>query len=172
MRAEDFQELYATSFARLVRQLYAMTGSYPEAQDCVQEAFVRAWQHHRSLDRAGNPEAWVRRTAYRLAVSRWRRVRRDRPLEAHREVPAAVHEDPRLEELMTALSGLPKEQRRAVVLHHLCDLSVADIAAETGAPEGTVKARLSRGRAALGLAMSPHDAAPDRPTNRRENDHV
>jgi RNA polymerase sigma-70 factor (ECF subfamily) len=170
MRADEFQELYATSFARLVRQLYAMTGSYAEAQDCVQEAFIRAWQHHQSLDKDGSPEAWVRRTAYRLAVSRWRRVRRNRPLQDRVETPAQVHEDPRLEALLTALDRLPADQRRAVVLHHVCDLSVADIAAETGAPEGTVKARLSRGRAALGLSIT-EASSPTSPTT-KEADHV
>ncbi len=47
---------------------------------------------------------------------------------------------------------MPAEQRRALVLYYVCDLSVAQIAAETGVPDGTVKARLARGRAAL----APH----------------
>jgi RNA polymerase sigma-70 factor, ECF subfamily len=60
--------------------------------------------------------------------------------------------------LIDALRKVPAEQRRALVLYHLCDLTVAQIAAETGVPAGTVKARLARGRAAL----APHlrDAAP------------
>jgi RNA polymerase sigma-70 factor, ECF subfamily len=44
---------------------------------------------------------------------------------------------------------VPGEQRRALVLYYVCDLSVAQIGAETGVPGGTVKARLARGRAAL-----------------------
>jgi RNA polymerase sigma-70 factor (ECF subfamily) len=51
--------------------------------------------------------------------------------------------------LVAALRRIPDAQRRAVVLHHLGGLSVAEVAHEVGAPEGTVKARLSRGRAAL-----------------------
>jgi RNA polymerase sigma-70 factor (ECF subfamily) len=51
--------------------------------------------------------------------------------------------------IVAALQRLPEEQRRAIVLYHLCDLSVDQVAAETGVPAGTVKARLSRGRAAL-----------------------
>lgn len=66
------------SFARLVGQLYAMCGSFVEAQDCVQEAFVRAWDRRDQLDHH-QPEAWVRKVAWRLAVSRWRRARRSRP---------------------------------------------------------------------------------------------
>jgi len=52
-------------------------------------------------------------------------------------------------ELMAALRQINPEQRRAIVLHHLCDLSVEEVAHETTSPVGTVKARLSRGRAAL-----------------------
>jgi RNA polymerase sigma-70 factor (ECF subfamily) len=51
--------------------------------------------------------------------------------------------------LMAALARLPEAQRRVLVLHHVCDLSVQHVAAEVGVPEGTVKVRLLRGRAAL-----------------------
>jgi RNA polymerase sigma-70 factor (ECF subfamily) len=46
----------------------------------------------------------------------------------------------------------------AIVLHHLCDLSVEQVASETGAPVGTVKARLSRGRAALARHLAVDEA--------------
>jgi RNA polymerase sigma-70 factor (ECF subfamily) len=151
MDAEAFDEFYAVSFGRLVGQIYAMIGDRDEAQECVQEAFVRAWSHRRQLDGARAPEAWVRTTAYRLAVSRWRRSSRarrdpDRALQASGPVPAPSGDHVAL---LAALRRLPETQRRALVLHHLCDLPVAAVAAETGVPEGTVKARLSRGRVAL-----------------------
>lgn len=159
MDAEAFDEFYAASFRRLVGQVYAMIGSHDEAQECVQEAFVRAWSRRKQLDDARSPEAWVRTTAYRLAVSRWRRMVRarrdpDRAVEqaADRSAPTGDHVA-----LVAALRRLPEPQRRALVLHHLCDLSVADVAAEVGAPEGTVKARLSRGRTALQALLGDHD---------------
>jgi RNA polymerase sigma-70 factor (ECF subfamily) len=46
-----------------VGQLYAMTGDQAEAQDAVQEAFVRAWARRSKIDRDHEPEAWVRVTA-------------------------------------------------------------------------------------------------------------
>ena len=58
---------------------------------------------------------------------------------------------------MAALDRLPADQRRALVLHHLCDLSVAQVATEVGAPVGTVKARLSRGRTALQHLLSANE---------------
>jgi RNA polymerase sigma-70 factor (ECF subfamily) len=51
--------------------------------------------------------------------------------------------------LVAALKQLPEAQRRALVLHHLAGFSIADVAAAERCPEGTIKARLSRGRAAL-----------------------
>ena len=70
--------------------------------------------------------------------------------------------------LVAALRQISADQRRAIVLHHLCDLSVEEVARETGAPTGTVKARLARGRAALaGLLATelPGGAAPSEETN-------
>ena len=58
-----------------------------------------------------------------------------------------------------ALKRLPAEQREAIVLFHMGDLSIADIAAETGRPVGTIKARLSRARAALATYLT--DALPE-----------
>jgi len=152
-----FDEFYAVSYRRLVGQIYVMCGNLAEAQDCVQEAFVRAWDKRRSLDRDQSPEAWVRTVAYRLAVSRWRRARKallppDRAYAASRPTEPGVSRVA----LARALQLLPPEQRRAIVLHHLCDLSVADIALETGAPTGTVKARLARGRTALAALLDDH----------------
>jgi DNA-directed RNA polymerase specialized sigma24 family protein len=50
-RAVAFDAFYAASAPRLVRQLHAMTGDLTEAQDCVQEAFARAWQRWPRLER-------------------------------------------------------------------------------------------------------------------------
>jgi len=71
---EEFTSFYAASFPRLVGQLYAMTGDRAEAQDAVQEAFVRAWVHRGQIDTDRGAEAWVRVTAWRIAGSRWRRA--------------------------------------------------------------------------------------------------
>ena len=147
---DEFTEFYAASFRRLVGQLYAMTGDSAEAQDAVQEAFVRAWERRGKLDSSGSPEAWVRATAWRIAVSRWHRARLGGLLMRSRPAPAVADApSPDRVALIDALRKVPAEQRRAVVLYHLCDRTVAEIAAETGVPVGTVKARLARGRAAL-----------------------
>ena len=76
MDREEFTSFYAATFGRLVGQLYAMTGDRAEAQDAVQEAFVRAWARHGRIDRDLGAEAWVRVAAWRIAASRRRRARR------------------------------------------------------------------------------------------------
>ncbi len=167
MDESEFDAFYTASFARLTGQLHALIGNRDEAQECVQEAFVRAWQHRRSLERADHPEAWVRTTAYRLAVSRWRRVKLGRR-PADRALSTTPWTEPADESrvaLVDALRQLPEAQRQALVLHHLCDLSVQAVAREVGAPEGTVKARLSRGRAALAALLDPAEpSSPSAPT--------
>jgi RNA polymerase sigma-70 factor, ECF subfamily len=147
---QEFTTLYTASFPRLVGQLYAMTGDRAEAQDAVQEAFIRAWAHRDQIDAGRGAEGWVRVTAWRIAASRWRRAR-----EGIRLMLLAARPDrvagpgPERVAFVQALRHVPAEQRRALVLYHLVDLTVEQIAAETGVRPGTVKARLARGRAAL-----------------------
>lgn len=150
MDREEFSSFYAATFQRLTGHLYAMTGDLAEAQDAVQEAFVRAWAHRGKLSSDAGPEAWVRTTAWRIAVSRWRRARDgDRLMRLSASQEPAAGPTPDHVAFVEALRQVPHEQRRALVLFHLCDLTIDQIAAETGAPAGTVKARLARGRAAL-----------------------
>jgi RNA polymerase sigma-70 factor (ECF subfamily) len=147
---EEFTSFYAASFPRLAGQLAAMTGDRAEAQDAVQEAFVRAWVHRGQIDTDQGAEAWVRVTAWRIAASRWRRAR-----EGIRLMVLAARPDrvagpgPDRMAFVEALRNVPAEQRRALVLYSMVDLTVDQIAAETGVRPGTVKARLARGRAAL-----------------------
>jgi RNA polymerase sigma-70 factor (ECF subfamily) len=150
---EEFSSFYAAAFRPLVGQLYAMTGDLAEAQDAVQEAFIRAWVHRGRIDREQAPEAWIRVTAWRIASSRWRRARKGDRLMALTAAPElAAGPSPDRVAFVAALRRVPPEQRRALVLYHVCDLTVDQIAAETGAGASAVKARLARGRAAL----APH----------------
>jgi RNA polymerase sigma-70 factor (ECF subfamily) len=156
----SFDAFYRASRQRLYACLLALTCDPAEAQDVVQEAYARAWQRWARIGQYGDPEAWVRTVARRIAVSRWRRARNR--LLAHRragEPPPLPGPTPDSVALATALAQLPLAQRTAIVLHHLVGLPVAEVAAEIGVPQGTVKARLSRGRRALaGLIGITEDA--------------
>ncbi|MCW2779201.1 MAG: SigE family polymerase sigma factor [Frankiales bacterium] len=152
---EAFDAFYADRAPALVRQLHAQTGDLGEAQDCVQEAFARAWQRWDRLAQYDVPEAWVRQVAWRLAVSRFRRAgSAARALRRHGPPPDVPAVSADRVALVAALARVPAAQRRAVVLHHVAGLSVQEVAEETGVPVGTVKARLSRGRTALAALLS------------------
>ena len=159
MSDSEIQALYTASYRRLLGQLIGVTGNVAEAEDVLQEAFVRALDHPRRLLGAANPEAWLRTVAVNLARSRWRRAQRFLHL-----APRLV-EEPRDGDtdghvvLLQALRQLPAGQREVIALHHLADLTVEQVADTLGLPTGTVKARLSRGRAALAtllVAEEPH----------------
>ena len=159
MSDHEIQELYAASYRRLLGQLIAVTGSVAEAEDVVQEAFVRGLDRPRRLLDADNPEAWLRTVAVNLARSRWRRAQRlvgltPRLVQAPRDVDVEAHSI-----LLQALCQLPAGQREVIAMHHLADLTVEQVAHTLGLPTGTVKARLSRARASLSVLLvkeGPH----------------
>lgn len=165
----SFDAFYLGTKRRVTHHLYAMTGDLAEAQDVAQEAYARAWQRWSRVSTYDNPEAWVRTVGWRIAVSRWRKAKN--ALSAHRRSRgSATVLEPSVDTvaLVAALRQLPEVQRRALVLFHLCDLSIEEIAADTGAPVGTVKARLARGRTALAGLLEDH---PEHPTS-SESSHV
>lgn len=162
---QDFDAFYHATSRRLLHQMYGMTGNVDDARECVQEAYARAWQHWRSVAHANDPEAWVRTVAWRIAASRWRKARNGlRALARHGRPEHTQPPSPDHVALVAALRRIPAEQRRAIVLYHLAGLSVAEVATETGVRPGTVKARLSRGRAALAALLS--EQHPDATTAR------
>lgn len=146
----DFENFYTAHFGDTVAMTYGFTADLGEAQDIAQEAFCRAWLRWRDVSTYDNPVAWVRRVATNLAHSRWRRLKtaaaylvRERP----EEYTPAI--EPDHVAVVTALRKLPPDQRKAVVLHHLVDLPVAEVAEQLEVPVGTVKSWLHRARAAL-----------------------
>ena len=147
---QDFAAFYDATWKRTVACAYAVTGDLGAAEEAAQEAYTRAWPRWSKLATYDDPGAWVRQVATRQAISGWRRRRTaKRFLAAARPPDPARAPDETTVALVAALRSLPEAQRRALVLHHLSGMSVADVAAAEHCPEGTVKARLSRGRAAL-----------------------
>ncbi|OLE23116.1 MAG: RNA polymerase subunit sigma-70 [Actinobacteria bacterium 13_1_20CM_3_71_11] len=148
-RPDDFSEFYAAHFHSLTVQLFAHTGDLNEAQDVVQEAFCRALARWSRIVTYDDPVAWVRRVAWNLATSRWRRVRTAVAFAKRQREEQVAEPSPDRVVLVAALARLPERQRQAVVLHYLADLPLAAIALELGVAEGTVKSWLHRARTAL-----------------------
>jgi RNA polymerase sigma-70 factor (ECF subfamily) len=155
--ASEFEQLYRQQYPVLMGQLVLLCGDRAEAHDCVQEAFVRAWEHRRSL--RSDAGGWLRTAAVRVAVSRWRKRRSSATAwlrEGSRRGVGVV--EPELpfdaaSPLAVALRSLPVRQREVVVLHHVMDMSVQQVADAMGVPDGSVKGWLSRGRAQLARTL-------------------
>lgn len=152
----EFGGFYTATVSRVVGYLYVVLGSVAEAEDAAQEAYTRAWLRWSKVQAYDDPEAWVRTVGFRVAMNTWRKAKNR--LVAHRASSDGAAHVPDLSPdrlvVVEALRRIPAEQRRALVLFHMQGLTVTEIANEIGAPVGTVKARLSRGRKALAPYVS------------------
>ncbi|MFD2765589.1 SigE family RNA polymerase sigma factor [Micromonospora eburnea] len=158
----DFDRLYHAHFRSLTLQLVAYCGDLSQAQDLVQEAFCRAFARWSRVSRYDDPLAWIRRVAWNLATSRWRRLRTAQSWLRRQRVEHVPGPGPDRVALTAALAMLPARHRRAVVLHYLADLSVTQIAEQEGVPEGTVKSWLHRGRVSLAEQLAGTNEVNDK----------
>ncbi len=150
--AEAFERLTAARLTRAYRLAGIVLGDPSEAQDAVHDAALQAWRHWDELRDPGRFDAWFDRILVNQCRDRSRR---------RRLLPVALPDppDPPAQDLFAgtaerdaldrALADLPADQRLVLALRFVEDLSVPDIAARTGLPEGTVKSRLHRGLSAL-----------------------
>jgi RNA polymerase sigma-70 factor (sigma-E family) len=155
----DFDDWVAARGPGLLRLAYVLTGNRADAEDAVQDALSRAlprWDHIRSV---GDPDAYVRRMVVNAHTSWWRRFRKwETPVaEAYGDgVDQRRHEE--RDDVWAACLALPEAQRVALVLRYYEQLEYAEIAALTGVAEGSVRSRVSRGLAALRVALGQeHD---------------
>ena len=153
----SFDEFYVACFDRLVGQLSLVTGSLHEAEDVVQEAFLRASTRWARLRQYDVPEQWVRRVALRRGRRRAAALLRlgPPPLTPPASADALAVD--------AALRTLPIRGRQVVVLYYLLGLSVEEIGRELVLPVGTVKSQLHRARQALARQL----AEPSAEVNRR-----
>lgn len=151
-----FEGFYAENFRALTMQLYAYCGNLTDAQDVVQEACCRALARWQSVSQYEDPAGWVRRVAWNLATSQWRRTRRLSAWTTSDEASTAGPTPDRVD-LVSALAKLPARQRQVVVMHYLGDLSVTEIAEMSQVPTGTVKSWMARARTVLSAQLSETD---------------
>lgn len=153
-------DLYAASYARLVGVVGAVTQDRQEAEEAVQDAFVRLIGQWSKVSAYDDPEAWLRKVALGYVSNRRRKIRNGlKAALRHGPAPDAAAPTGDAVDLRRALASLPRQQREVIVLQDL-GLSVDAIAQHLGVPVGTVKSRLSRARGALA------------PLLREETEHV
>jgi RNA polymerase sigma-70 factor (ECF subfamily) len=160
---EAFREIVDREGPALVRACHRVLGDLHEAEDAAQEAFVMAYRSLGQWRQEGALGAWLARIAVRIALRRAQR----RPVvtwldpsnPGSADVAGAL--DPasvavrmeRAAEVRQALADLDEPYREVVALRFFGDLSLSEIAEQTGRPLGTVKTHLHRGLSRLKLAL-------------------
>ena len=152
-----FRVLVARHADRTLATAWRVSGSRADAEDLVQEAFLRVWRSAASF----KPEkarftTWLHRLTLNLGVDRWRRRRPTVELEAANDVAdpsadalAVAEQSEESAAVAQALSLLPERQRMAVTLCYYEGMSNAEAAEALGVPVGALEALLVRGRRKL-----------------------
>ncbi len=144
----DFERLYHASYGKILGTLTAMLGDRAAAEDCVQDAFERAYKKWSTWQPIAPAEAWVHRIAVNAAVSHQRKMKLREVGEVIRRIGRpGLAPDPQVlaenSDLAAALAKLPPKQAAVIVLRHYHGYTNRAIAQALGIPERTVASRLA-----------------------------
>lgn len=150
MNPPSFDALFLDEHDRLYRALYFITGSREDAEELMQDAFLKLWEHWDAIAGIDDPVAWL----FRVSLNGFRMRVRRAGVAARRVVPIPVQRDPYddielHEDIRRMLLGLPPRQRAALVLTEIFDYSSEQAAQILGIRPTTVRVLASQGRAAL-----------------------
>ena len=164
---EAFTKLVEVHSSLVYRVALRMLG-HVEAQDASQEVWIRVWRNIGSFRAESAFSTWLYRIAMNTCLSvRQREARRGEREYSGDELPylpeppggdadpeTATLSSERRDEIQAALQHVRAEHRAALVLRHMEGLSYAEIAAVLEVPDGTAKGWVSRGRAAMLVALT------------------
>jgi RNA polymerase sigma factor (sigma-70 family) len=160
---------------RVYRLAYRLTGNAHDAEDLTQDVFVRVFRSLADFT-PGTFEGWLHRITTNLFLDRMRRQQKIRfdalpedpeRLAGREPSPEAVYAEARFDaDIEAALAALPPDFRAAVVLCDIEQLSYEEIAQTLGVKLGTVRSRISRGRAMLRQALADRAPRADPETDR------
>jgi RNA polymerase sigma-70 factor, ECF subfamily len=153
-----FEDFFLDERARLFRALLLVTQDAAEAEDLMQEAFVRVWERWDRVEGVESPVGYLFRTAMNLHRSALRRAliaakRSLRPSEGRDPFDQVASHD----EAVRALAVLTPRQRAAVVVTELLGFSSEEAGTILGIRPGTVRALMSQARAALLTSKESED---------------
>ena len=142
----DFDRLYQATYQRVFRTLTVMLGDPAGAEDCTQDAFLKAYRAWPRWKGGAPAEAWIHRIAINTALSFMRKRRLREVGELIRRLGRPVEPDPQEEaiggQVLAEIRRLPPKQAAALVLRHLHGYTNREIASALGEPESTIATRL------------------------------
>jgi RNA polymerase sigma-70 factor (ECF subfamily) len=155
--AVDLAALVDTYSTLLFRIAYSVLRSRTEAEDVVQDVFIRVLEHRLSLSAVRDMRVWLVRIAWNLALDRKRRKQPEQLDESFAKslasatisADAAMEEAQRFQSALREVERLPKSERHVLLLSALEELSTAEISGVLGRSESAVRALLSRARVRL-----------------------
>jgi RNA polymerase sigma factor (sigma-70 family) len=159
--ADTFDDFYRGQVDTVYRALALTLDDPALAREATDEAMLRAYARWALIRAYDNPGGWVYRVGLNWATSRWRRLRRERPLSALDSARTTPPPDPAGIAARTALAGMSVDYRAVVVARVLLELSTAETAKVLGVPQGTVKSRLARALASLRNELTARDDDDD-----------
>jgi RNA polymerase sigma-70 factor (ECF subfamily) len=145
-RLDALEELYDLAAGDIYRLALWQTGSPEDAEDLVQDVFVRVAEQGRLLESVRHPKRWMLTVAHRLTIDLLRRRQR-RQTDPVEDVPylMAPSEDPERvvdAQVVSHLVGrLPAKQREVLLLRHFFDCTFSDIGRIVGVPTFTAASR-------------------------------
>ena len=125
---------------------YSITGNMSDAEDIVQEAFLRAYERAPDFETEEHEKAWLIRVTVNLCNSRLRSPWRKRIVPLLDSYPAS---EPEQHELLEQIMTLPTKYRTVIHLFYYEGYSIKDISELTGQKESTVRSHLTRAREKL-----------------------
>jgi RNA polymerase sigma-70 factor (ECF subfamily) len=157
---EDWKTCFAQLSPALLLFARRWTNSRADAEDVVQDAFVRFWRKEHSLENRGLLYATVRSTALDRLRSEHRRVRREAVASHERRDhcdPVFAPEDEGQQLLAAAIERLPNEQREVVILKIWNELTFAEIAGVLEISQNTAASRYRYALGTLKKLLQPHE---------------
>jgi RNA polymerase sigma-70 factor (ECF subfamily) len=153
----DLAALVETYSGLLFRVSHSVLRNQAEAEDVVQDAFVRVIEHRLSLPAVRDMRVWLVRIAWNLALDRRRRIRPEQMDELFAEslvgnnLPAdvALNEAQRMTAVFREIERLPRTERQVLLLSALEELETVEMAQIMGKSESAVRALLFRARTRL-----------------------
>lgn len=153
-RPEDFEEFVTKHENRIYRTALAITGNISDAEDIVQEVFLRAYEKALEFESEEHEKAWLIRVTVNLCNSRLRSPWHKRRTLFLDSYPAS---EPEQYELLEQIMNLPSKYRTVIHLFYYEGYSIKDISELTGQKEATVRSHLTRARQKLKSVLKEDD---------------
>jgi RNA polymerase sigma-70 factor (ECF subfamily) len=157
--SSEFEDFFRENYKGLIQYALRLTRDIGEAEDAVDDAFLRAYERWGQIQELSEPRAWLYRVAANSAISSMRRARRPAP--AALQVGPAGDPDPAevaigrdlVHRAENEISRMPRARARVAYLSWVSGLTTSEIAMELGITQATVRSQLRHARKRLVAAL-------------------